>query len=62
MEYATTHGRFEGLDLKTIGRMVFGFEPYSPSGGFEEERTAHGGIEEFASRRNYLIKGAVAVG
>jgi hypothetical protein len=30
--------------------------------GFEEERTARDDIEEFASRRSYLMKGAVAVG
>jgi hypothetical protein len=33
-----------------------------PGRGFEEKRTARGGIEEFASRRSYLMKGAVVVG
>ena len=37
MEYAT-RGRFGGLDLKTIGRTVFGFRPQNPGGGSEEER------------------------
>jgi hypothetical protein len=31
------------------------------SGGSEEERMTHGSIEEFALRRSYLMKGAVAV-
>jgi hypothetical protein len=53
---------FGGLGLKTIGRLVYGFGPQNPGGGSEKERTAHGGIEEFASRRNYLMKGVVAVG
>ena len=61
MEY-TTRGRFDGLDLKTIGGRFHGFGPQNPGGGFEEERTARGGIEEFASRRSYLMKGAVAIG
>jgi hypothetical protein len=42
-------------------RKVWWFGPQNPGGGFEEERTARGGIEEFASRRSYLVKGAVAV-
>jgi hypothetical protein len=41
---------------------VRGFGPQNPGGGFEEERTTRGGIEEFASRRSYLMKGTVAVG
>jgi len=48
MEYAT-RGRF------------YGFGPQNTGGGSEEERAARGGIEEFASRRSYLMKGAVAV-
>ena len=60
MEYAT-RGRFGGLGLKTIGGRFRGFGPLNPGGGSEEERTACGGIEEFASRRSYLMKGAVAV-
>ena len=47
MEYAT-HGRFGGLGLKTIGGRFHGYGPQNPGGGSEEERTAHGGIEEFA--------------
>jgi hypothetical protein len=43
-------------------RAVWWFGPQNPGGGSEEERTARGGIEEFASRRSYLMKGAVAVG
>jgi hypothetical protein len=30
-------------------------------GGFEEERMARGGIEDFVSRRSYLMKGALAI-
>ena len=61
MEFATL-GQFGGLGLKTIGGRFHRFGPQNPSGGFEEERTARGSIEEFASRRIYLMKGAVAVG
>jgi hypothetical protein len=61
MEYAT-RGRFSGLSLKIIGDRFHGFEPQKPRRSSEEERTAHGGIEEFTSKRNYLIKGVVAVG
>ena len=60
MEYAT-RGQFGGLSLKTTGWTVFGFGPQNPGGGSEEERTARGGIEEFASRQSYLMKGAMAV-
>ena len=35
--------------------------PQNPGRGSEEERMARGGIEEFASRRSYLMKGVVAV-
>jgi hypothetical protein len=49
------------LGLKTIGGRFHEFGPQNPGGGFEEERTARGGIEEFASRRNYLMKSTVAV-
>ena len=61
MEYAT-RGRFGGLGLKTIVGRFHGFGPQHPGGGSEEERMARGGIEEFASRQSYLMKGAVAVG
>jgi hypothetical protein len=50
------------LGLKTIGGLFHGFRPQNPSGGFEEERMARGGIEEFVSRQSYLMKGAVAIG
>jgi hypothetical protein len=53
---------FGGLGLKTIGGRFRGFGPQNPGGGSEEEQTTRGGIEEFVSRRNYLMKGAVAVG
>jgi hypothetical protein len=46
---------------KPSGGQVYGFGPQNPGGGSEEEWTARGGIE-FASRRSYLMKGAVAVG
>jgi hypothetical protein len=61
MEYAT-HRRFGGLGLKIIGGRFYGFRPQNPGGGSEEERMARGGIEEFMSRRSYLMKGVVAVG
>ena len=61
MEYATRR-RFGGLGLKTIVDRFPGFWPQNPGGGSDEEWTAHGGIEEFASRRSYLMKDAVAVG
>jgi hypothetical protein len=48
--------------LKTIGGQVYGFRPQNPGGGFEEEWTAHDGIEEFVLRQSYLMKGEVAVG
>jgi hypothetical protein len=54
--------RFGGLGLKTISGRVYGFGPQNPGGGSEEEQTARGGIEEFTSSRNYLTKGAMAVG
>jgi hypothetical protein len=54
--------RFDGLGLKIIGRMVFGFGPQNPGIGFEEERTARGGIEEFVSKQSYLMKRMVTVG
>jgi hypothetical protein len=38
------------------------FGPQNSGGGFKEERTARGGIEEFALRQSYPMKGAVAVG
>jgi hypothetical protein len=60
MEYGT-RGRFGGLGLKTISGRFRGFGSQNPSGGSEEEQTACGGIDEFASRRSYLIKGAVAI-
>jgi len=61
IEYAN-RGRFGGLGLKTIGARFHGFWPQNLSGGSEEEQTAHGGIEEFVSRRSYLMKGMVAIG
>ena len=39
-----------------------GFGPQNLDGGSDEERTRRGNIEEFASKRSYLVKGAVAVG
>jgi hypothetical protein len=61
MEY-DTRGQFGGLGLKTIGGRFRGFGHKNPGGGSKEERTARGGIEEFASRRSYVMKGAVVVG
>jgi hypothetical protein len=49
MEYATRGGFHE-------------FGPQNSGVGFEEKRTARGGIKEFESRRSYLMKGVVAVG
>jgi len=42
--------------------MVLLVWPQNPDGGSEEERTVRSGIELFASRRSYLMKGAVVVG
>jgi hypothetical protein len=50
------------LGLKTIGGRFHGFWPQNPGGGSEKERTARGDIKKFASRRSYLMKGAVTVG
>jgi hypothetical protein len=50
------------LGLKTIDGQFRGFGPQNPDGGSEEERTTRGGIEEFASRQSYLMKGAMAIG
>jgi hypothetical protein len=61
MEYATRR-RFGGLGPKTIGDWFCRFGPQNSGGGFEEERTTRGGIEEFASRRSYLMKDAMALG
>jgi hypothetical protein len=73
MEHAT-RGRFGGLGLKTISGRFCGFRPQNPSGSSDEEWTARGDIEgldlktisgdieEFASRRSCLMKGAVTVG
>ena len=61
MEY-TTHERFGSLGLKTIGCRFHGFGRQNPGGGSDEERTTRGGIEEFVSRRSYLMKGTVAIG
>jgi len=47
MEYATRGG-------------FCGFGPQNTGGGSKEEWTARGGIKEFASRRSYLMRGAVA--
>jgi hypothetical protein len=47
---------------KPLGGRVYGFGPENPSEGSEEERTTRASIEEFASKRSYLMKGAVAVG
>jgi hypothetical protein len=61
MEY-TTHKRVWWIGPQNHRWRVYGFGPQNPDGGSEEERTACGGIEEFASRRSYLMKSAVAVG
>jgi hypothetical protein len=44
-----------------IGDQFHGFGPLNPDGGSKEKWTTHGGIEEFASRRSYLMKVMVAV-
>jgi hypothetical protein len=61
MEYATHNGLVVWASKPSDGR-VYGFGPQNLSGGSEEERMARGGIEEFASRQSYLMKGAMAVG
>jgi hypothetical protein len=61
MEYVT-HGGVVVWASKPSSGWVYGFRPQNPGGGSKEEQTAHGGIEEFALRRSYLMKGTVAVG
>jgi hypothetical protein len=60
MEYATRGGLVVWASKPSGGR-IYGFGPQNPARGSEEEQTTRGGIEEFASRRSYLMKGAVAV-
>jgi hypothetical protein len=61
MEYATRGGLVFWASKPSDGQ-VYGFGPQIPGGGSEKERTVCGGIEEFMSRRSYLMKGVVAVG
>jgi hypothetical protein len=61
MKYATRE-RVWWFGLQNHRWRVYGFGPQNSGRGSEEERTARGGIEKFASRRSYLMKGAVAVG
>jgi hypothetical protein len=61
MEYATRGGSVVWASKLSGGR-VYGFRTQNPGEGSEEERTVRGSIEEFASRRIYLMKGAVVVG
>jgi hypothetical protein len=51
MEYTTRGGLGFWASKPSSGR-VYGFEPQNPDGGSEEEWTARGGIDEFASRRS----------
>jgi hypothetical protein len=60
MEYATRE-RFGGFGLKTISGQFRRFGPQNLGRGSKEERTTRDGIEEFASRQSYLMKGAVVV-
>jgi hypothetical protein len=53
---------FGGLGLKTIDDRFTGLGFKTRVEVPKKKRTARGGIEEFASRRSYLMKGAVAVG
>jgi hypothetical protein len=57
MEYATRGG----LVVWASKPSVAGFTENLGEGS-EEERTTRGSIEEFVSRRSYLMKGAVTVG
>jgi hypothetical protein len=61
MEYAT-RGQFDGSGLKTISGRFRGFGPQNLGGCSDDEWMTRGGIEEFASRQSYLMKGAVTVG
>jgi hypothetical protein len=45
---------------KPSGGRVYRFGLQNPGRGSKEERTTRGGIEEFMSKRSYLMKGAVA--
>jgi hypothetical protein len=61
MEYAT-RVRVRWFGPQNHRWRVYGFGAQNSGGDSEEEWTACGGIEEFASRRSYLMKGVVAVG
>jgi hypothetical protein len=51
-EYATCE-RVWWFGAQNYRWRVYRFGPQNPGGGSEEERTTHGGIGEFASRRSY---------
>jgi hypothetical protein len=61
MEYATRE-RVWWFGPQNHRWRVYRFGPQNPGRSSKEERTARGGIEEFASRQSYLMKSAVAVG
>jgi hypothetical protein len=52
IEYAT-HERVWWFEPQNHRWRVYGFELQNSGEGFEKERTARGGIGEFASRRSY---------
>jgi hypothetical protein len=60
MEYATRE-RVWWFGPQNHRWRVYGFRPQNLGGGSEEERMTRGGIEEFTSRRSYLMKGTVAI-
>jgi hypothetical protein len=58
-----TYVEQQGMRMECAIRSGFhGFWPQNPGGGCKEEQTAHGDIEELASRLSYHMKGTVAVG
>jgi hypothetical protein len=52
MKYATRE-RVWWLGPQNYQWRIYEFGPQNPDGGSKEERTARGGIREFASRRSY---------
>jgi hypothetical protein len=61
IEYATSE-RVRWFGPQNHRCRVYGFGLQNLREGSEEDRTAHGNIEEFVSRRSYLMKDTVAVG
>jgi hypothetical protein len=61
MEY-TPRERVRWFGPQNHRYLVYGFGSQNLGGASEEEQMTRDGIKEFASRRSYLMKGAVAIG